>query len=171
MIIITGMDNSGKTTLCQQLSQLMHLPIIHSAGPELTSDEKKVWTLNQLSQEYVHPNLVIFDRFMPLEEMVYGPILRGHSDFDFNDPFIDSLYERNPVIIYTRPDRETILTDNGRNQMEGVMANGEKLLQAWDELIFRFMATGWNVLVYNWRMGPFNSEALFKILKSNKGER
>lgn len=165
MIIVTGMDNTGKTTLCNTLSEKLNLPVIHSAGPELTSDEKKVWTLDQMTRELILPNRVIHDRFMPLEEMVYGPVLRGHSDFRMGDHFMDILSDIDPQIIYTRPDREIILADNGREQMEGVREKGEALLAAWDGLIFQMVSLGWKVFTYNWQNGPMTEAQIESLLE------
>lgn len=150
MIIITGMDNSGKTTLAKWLGEKLNFPVVHSAGPGLSRGEKQKWTLEQIAHDNVISSSIIYDRFMPLEEMVYGPILRGHSDFEFQDHYMDLLYNTGTLIIYARPSRETILGENGREQMEGVMVNGEKLLAAWDDLALRLISTGWHVLVYNW---------------------
>lgn len=163
MVIITGMDNSGKTTLCNQLAERMGLAVIHSAGPELTPSEKKVWTLDQITREKVAPNLVIHDRFMPLEEMVYGEVLRGHSDFHIGDIYMEMLAEINPTIIYTRPPRGVILEDNGREQMDGVREKGQKLLDAWDDFFFRMSSTGWNVWTYDWTMETLTDEDLENI--------
>lgn len=165
MVIITGMDNSGKTTLCNQLSERMGLAVIHSAGPELTPDEKRVWTLDQLAREKVTPNRVIYDRFMPLEEMVYGEVLRDHSDFHFGDIYLEMLAEINPTIIYTRPPRRIILEDNGREQMIGVREKGKKLLNAWDDLFFRMAATGWRMWSHDWTAESLTDEDLEDIFR------
>lgn len=164
MIIVTGMDNSGKTTLAKQLGEELNLPVVHSAGPELSKGEKQKWTLEQIAHDNVIPSSIIHDRFMPLEEMVYGPILRGHSDFRFQDHYMELLYNTGTLIIYTRPSREVILEENGREQMEGVMANGEKLLAAWDDLAFQLISTGWNVLVYNWETS--NIDQVLKAIEN-----
>lgn len=163
MVIVTGMDNSGKTTLCNTLRKLMNLPVVHSPGPGMTSDEKKLWTQDQIIRDRAMPNRVIYDRFMPLEEMVYGPILRGHSDFSPNDQYMEELLELDPRIIYTRPSRKTILEDNGREQMDGVREKGEQLLAAWDDLIFRLIALDCQVWVYDWSVSTLSDEDIEEI--------
>lgn len=167
MIIITGMDNSGKTTLAKKISEATGSPVVHSAGPDMSQDEKRIWTLDYLAKEMSNPSRIIYDRFMPLEELVYGPILRGKSDFSVSDVIMEDLKSVRPVIVYTRPSREFILKDNGREQMEGVKDHGSQLLAMWDELFFYLMTHGWTVVVYNFEMGEFNLEAFMNMVKAN----
>lgn len=42
MLILTGMDNSGKTTLAEQLSEQLGRPVMKSLGPNATQSEKDV---------------------------------------------------------------------------------------------------------------------------------
>ena len=72
MLIFTGMDNSGKTTLVNKVSKYLGLPVVKSIGPDHTKDEKHIWLLDQMTREKTFPGSVIFDRFLPFEEMVYG---------------------------------------------------------------------------------------------------
>lgn len=167
MIIITGMDNSGKTTLAKKISEVTGLPVVHSAGPNMTQDEKRLWTLDYLAKEMSNPSRIIHDRFMPLEELVYGPILRGKSDFSVSGPIMEDLKAVKPVIVYTRPSRDFILKDNGREQMDRVKDQGPQLLTMWDELFFYLMTHGWDIVVYNFEMGEFNIEALMGMVEAN----
>ena len=151
MYIVTGMDNSGKTTLVRRMSEELGLPVVKSMGPDHTLDEKFLWTLDQMSREKSIPGSVIYDRFLPLEEMVYGKVLRGNPIFHLNDPYMKTLKDLHPTIIYTRPSSETIFNWDGREQMEGVIDQKEKLLAAWDDLMWGLMARGWDVQVYDYR--------------------
>lgn len=152
MLIFTGMDNSGKTTLAKEVSQDLGLPIIKSMGPNHTKDEKHVWFLDQMAREKAYPGSVIFDRFLPFEEMVYGKVLRGDPIYSLDDPYMKSLRDLNPTIIYTRPSSETIFNWDGREQMPGVIARKEELLRAWDDLMWKLQALGWTVLVYDYQI-------------------
>lgn len=153
MFIFTGMDNSGKTTLVGEMSKVTGTPVIKSPGPNLTPDEKKVWLLDQMAREKAFAYSVIFDRFLPLEEMVYGKVLRGDPMFTLDDPFMESLKELNPIIIYTRPPRECIFNFGDREQMPGVVEEKEKLLAAWDDLMWILMTRGWKVYPYDYTTG------------------
>lgn len=151
MYIVTGMDNSGKTTLVRRMSEELGLPVVKSMGPDHTLDEKFLWTLDQMSREKTIPGSVIYDRFLPLEEMVYGKVLRGNPIFHLKDPYMKTLKDLNPIIIYTRPSSKTIFNWDGREQMEGVIEQKEKLLDAWDDLMWGLMARGWDIRVYDYK--------------------
>lgn len=151
MYIVTGMDNSGKTTLVRRMSEELGLPVVKSMGPDHTLDEKFLWTLDQMSREKTIPGSVIYDRFLPLEEMVYGKVLRGNPIFHLNDPYMKTLKDLHPTIIYTRPSSKTIFNWDGREQMEGVIEQKEKLLAAWDDLMWGLMARGWDVQIYDYQ--------------------
>lgn len=150
MFIFTGMDNSGKTTLVNKVSKELGLPIVKSMGPNHTKDEKHIWFLDQMTREKAFPCSVIFDRFLPLEEMVYGKILRGDPIYSLDDPYMKSLKDLNPTIIYTRPSSEVIFNFGDREQMEGVIETKEKLLAAWDDLMWKLQSRGWEVHVYDY---------------------
>lgn len=150
MLILTGMDNSGKTTLANTLSQLLERPIIKSLGPNHPKDEKDLWLLDQMAREKAFPDSVIFDRFLPFEEMVYGKVLRGNPLYSLRDFYLRSLKELNPTIVYTRPSSEVIFNWDGRDQMEGVIEQKEKLLRAWDDLMWSLASQGWEIMVYDY---------------------
>lgn len=151
MLIFTGMDNSGKTTLVNKVSKDLGLPVVKSMGPDHTKDEKHIWFLDQMTREKTFPSSVLFDRFLPFEEMVYGKVLRGDAIYSLNDPYMKTLKDLNPIIIYTRPHSSVIFDWDGREQMEGVREKNKELLAAWDDLMWGLMARGWNVQVYDYK--------------------
>lgn len=150
MMIFTGMDNSGKTTIAKKTAKKLGLPVVKSLGPNHSVDEKHIWMLDQITREKTIPGSVIFDRFLPFEEMVYGKVLRGDPLYSLDDPYMKSLKDLDPIIIYTRPHSSTIFNWDGREQMTGVIEEKEKLLAAWDDLMWGLMARGWVVLVYDY---------------------
>lgn len=150
MMIFTGMDNSGKTTVVQKTSKKLGLPVVKSLGPHHSVNKKHIWLLDQMTREKAFPGSVIFDRFLPFEEMVYGKVLRGDPIYSLDDPYMKSLKDLNPTIIYTRPHSSTIFNWDGREQMKGVIEQKEKLLAAWDDLMWGLMARGWDVQVYDY---------------------
>ena len=153
-IIVLGMDNTGKTTLVEQLSNEFNCDHIKSLGPGYTKEEMKEEMLRKLNIE----DLVVLERFSIFEELVYGPILRGVSKFDKND--IEEIREYNPIIIYCRPSDETIFNFGDREQMEGVIEEREKLVRAWDKLILELKLNyQFDILTYNWT----NKRALMRL--------
>ena len=177
MIIVTGMDNSGKTTLAVKVSQVLGLPLVKSLGPDHTKDEKHLWFLDQMTREATFPNSVIFDRFLPFEEMVYGKVLRGDPIYSLDDSYMKSLKDLNPTIIYTRPSSEVIFNFGDREQMKGVIETKEKLLIAWDDLMWKLANSGWNVQTYDYTVdsnsgeeSKSTSEVLREFFENHKGE-
>lgn len=155
MIIVTGMDNTGKTTLVNRMSQALGvIPIVKSPGPNLSRDEKHLWILDQMTREKAFPDSVIFDRFLPFEEMVYGEVLRGETIYSLKDPYLKSLKALNPNIIYTRPPSKTIFNFGDREQMPGVIEQKNRLLAAWDDLMWKLITQGWQVMVYDYTTDP-----------------
>ena len=146
MMIFTGMDNSGKTTIAKKTAKKLGLPVVKSLGPNHSVDEKHLWLIDQMAREKVIPGSVIFDRFLPFEEMVYGKVLRGDPIYSLDDPYMKSLKDLNPTIIYTRPH----FNWDGREQMARVIEEKEKLLAAWDDLMWGLMVRGWVVQVYDY---------------------
>lgn len=177
MLIFTGMDNSGKTTLAVKVSQKLGLPLVKSLGPNHTKDEKHLWFLDQMTREAAFPDSVIFDRFLPFEEMVYGKVLRGDPIYSLDDPYMKSLKDLNPIVIYTRPSSEVIFNFGDREQMIGVVETREKLLIAWDDLMWKLINSGWNVQIYDYTMDSdfeerfqFASEVMKGFFENHKEE-
>lgn len=150
MLIFTGMDNSGKTTLVGKVAKDLGRPVVKSMGPNYTVDEKHIWLLDQMTRERAFPGSVIFDRFLPFEEMVYGKVLRGDPIYSLDDPYMKSLKDLNPTIVYTRPSSEVIFNFGDREQMEGVIEEKVKLLMAWDDLMWGLKARGWDIRHYDY---------------------
>lgn len=147
MIIIEGMDGSGKTTLAQQLSfRLGKVPVkrfVTSGGPTNFDSlvEQTKATLIEFHDQVTQNQrpVVIYDRFPLISEAVYGTILRGRNHFgDEWDALIALFLALDPVIIYCRPGIGVILQnirETADGQMEGVVSRARELINAYDELI------------------------------------
>ena len=180
MLIITGMDNSGKTTLVQQLlKELNRNPfqeerykVVNSPGP-VSKELQEGWVLAQLTLGAEERATNIYERFPLLEEVVYGSVLRDNPLFEYGDAYFKLLKKENPLIVYTRPSREKIFNFGDRHQMEGVIEKSTELLAAYDDLIFKMLSEGWRILIYDYETGSPEELAkayLFsEMLESLKG--
>ena len=163
MIIVTGMDNTGKTTLAAQLGNRMKMEVIKSPGP-IECELQRNWVKNQLE---LIPE-VIFERFPLFEEVIYGTVLRNHSVFELDGPLFKQLHDKQPLIVYTRPSNKDIFNFGDREQMKGVIERKKELLAAYDELMYNLVCNSWNVIPYNFRVNT--PEDIVNIVRIFKGE-
>jgi hypothetical protein len=94
MIIIEGLDATGKSTLADSLSEKLHWPIISSEGPEKYPGEiiKRCYKYSRF-----HPN-VIYDRHPIISQSVYSKFSKTTR---LPPNFISYLREQKPIIIYS----------------------------------------------------------------------
>lgn len=79
-VVLEGCDCAGKTTLARELEKCGYT-YVHNGPPAPGEYVLKTYT-EQLFQSA--NSLVVFDRFH-LGEVIYGPILRGHSGLSDED--------------------------------------------------------------------------------------
>lgn len=144
-IIVVGMDNTGKTTLVNQLKDYYECESIKSLGPGYSRQEM----IEEIKRKMSLSGIKILERFSILEECVYGEVLRNNAKFSLND--MDWVLSDKPFIIYCRPDLETIYNFGEREQMEGVIEKKQKLVAKWDEVIDQLIKKGFTVIFYDWK--------------------
>lgn len=93
MIVIEGMDNSGKSTLGAALAEYMGLLVQESEGPPLSDDE-----INSRVDRYERIEGYLFVRHPVISNAIYGsfreegnPITPGRTQI---------FYEKKPILIY-----------------------------------------------------------------------
>lgn len=102
IIVIEGIDNSGKSTLARELSSAINWKIQSSEGPPQYPGE-----LDIRLAKYQHRDQTIFDRHPVVSQTIYGTMRGG--PFDFNIKWSKLFYESNPLLIYCDPgDRHLI---------------------------------------------------------------
>jgi GTPase SAR1 family protein len=164
LIVIEGMDGTGKTTLAKKLQekfpQFEYQKPVPSEGPEgQTADYMINWMADRFKEIRSGANYIM-DRINLVSEEIYGPICRGGSrlgaDSITNVRMIDLMskfFSLHPIIIYCRPDNDTII-DNLKNdgvfQMSGVLENSEKLIDAYDRFFGAWEKAGVPVIVYDY---------------------
>lgn len=195
-IIIMGMDNTGKTTLQERLNKGikdyfknlesvasqdkagllkeikgMDIASIKSPGP-LGRKEMHTWCYTQMIRfDNPHNRIEIYDRFGAIDEQIYAPIVRNNHQLDHVKHLMNMMADlplaARPFFIYSRPHKDKILGfEDGREQMEGVMENGEQLLKAYDELYFRMASSGlYHTVLYSYEAGHDISELVGQYIK------
>lgn len=107
IIILEGIDGSGKTTLAQHILELSQLKtrILHRGPLEGTIEDELIYPLHRVEPD----ELLITDRWH-LGEMIYGPIYRGKSEIEgFYNRVIDQiLFEMDAVKVVLSPPLEIV---------------------------------------------------------------
>ena len=126
-IVVEGMDNTGKSTLCKKLS-VLGFDYNHSEGPR-TPEAMYRDTLAFLNKE----GMFIQDRIPVISDQVYGPILRGTNAF--HTPLgseVERVYFQDSDILHIfcfPPKDKVVLFEDGRRQMNGVQENAGVLYE------------------------------------------
>ena len=150
-IIVVGMDNTGKTTLVNQLSEYFECESIKSLGPGYTRQEM----IDEVKRKLELPGVKILERFSILEECVYGKVLRNNQKFTLDD--MDWIRDYDFVIIYCRPDDDVIYNFGDREQMVGVIEEKDKLVKEFDDLMVEVARRGFVVIPYDWTKMNYGS--------------
>lgn len=96
MIVLEGVDASGKSTLAKIISERFGWPIQPSEGPPHFPGE-----MNQRVEKYMHQGPRIYDRHPCVSQIIYGK-MRSHLD-PIDDWRIDLFYKSCPIFIYCEP--------------------------------------------------------------------
>lgn len=146
MIILEGVDNSGKTTLATTLSSELGMKVRHSVRPP-NDRIQAYWA----GMDQINSQLIIADRINIISELVYGVELRGGSALGkLHDQALYDLLNKDFLIVYCRPPLSKILNNQGRDQMEGVLDNHKKLVYRYDEVMMTLKNAGANIIDYDW---------------------
>lgn len=94
MIIVEGMDNSGKSTLIRALRVVLDWPVQASEGPPKYRGEQNDRVLRYMSQ----PVRTIYDRHPCVSQPIYSA-MRSHQD-PIDLALIARFYSCDPLFIY-----------------------------------------------------------------------
>lgn len=156
-IVVFGCDNTGKTTLCNDLLEEFNdygglsgkTVLAKSIGPNKT---KKQYI--QFMEAFLNSNdNVIFERFPLIEEVVYGNILRGKNIFDSEDgDMIYRCFNCVDLYIFCYPGLLNILNFGKREQMEGVIENSIDIINGFNRVVELLLKQGFDVMEYNYQI-------------------
>lgn len=148
-IVLFGPDNSGKTTLANNLilsfsnSGAEGLPPL---GP--APYEKQIDRMEEIATS---EKFIVIDRWPILEEEVCGRILRGKNNFDMMPRELwDNYYKNISLFIYCNPSIDVIKDWGNREQMGGIKENIFELKKGYDAIYNSLLYTPYNVYKYNW---------------------
>lgn len=152
-IVVYGCDNSGKTTACQNLEEILtergyRVKVIHSPGPVSAADMINFMAENTKNDTNI--DIRILDRFPAIEEPVYGPLLRDKNKLaDFKS--LCNLYmDQVDRFIYCDPGISSVNNWGAREQMDGVKENVNVIRDMYIALVYEYPAL-LHTSVYNWK--------------------
>lgn len=163
MIVLEGMDGTGKSTFAKRLA----LPVVHPGAPPKTREQEERF----FGEQFLKANQpLIYDRITCISQQVYQDKL-----FDpwYWRPLWKMISQSHCLIVYCRPPDEVVLDFSNHTveahddpkQMEYVRQNGKRLLAAYDTL----MATVPHA-TYDFTKGD-DPEFVVRLLKSQFDEQ
>lgn len=93
MLVIEGMDNSGKSTLARELADNIGLIVRESEGPPRSPEE-----MNERVDRYQTLEGHLFVRHPCVSEAIYGPRIRGSNCITPGRTML--FYEAKPLLVY-----------------------------------------------------------------------
>ena len=154
MIIVEGPDNSGKSTLVEQLIKEFNLLQLtpYKKGPPQNAEDNFMnsWCIIN-GAIGLHTKRVIADRLSLIGESIYGPICRGKDlwtgvYFERKQRLINSLNTLDPFFIYCRPPASRVLDLELHQEkdydteahLKKIKANKALILNSYDNYFYRW---------------------------------
>jgi GTPase SAR1 family protein len=162
-IVIFGPDNSGKTTLANQIKDL-GFQYVRSLGAGKTSQEYLDYLDITLNNAKKTKSNLIFDRFSVIEESVNGPILRNVDLMDTNFIDVNRFLSRIDLFIFCMPPKSVITNWGDREQMAGIKENIDKLIDKYLDYSHKLYEKKMNIIHYDWTCDK--QEEVFGIIKA-----
>ncbi len=162
MIILEGIDGSGKTSLAKRLCRDLGLPIHERASHSITGPvpDPFGWAEKDIKSWYDQP-LSIYDRHPMISEFIYGPIVRGTIDPRFHqDDVLYNLFCDGSLVIFCDVTFDTVIDNlEDDEQMFGVIDHAAALHLVYRTYALQFagMKTTWDYTVESESPGPVNA--------------
>lgn len=164
-VVIFGPDNSGKTTLANQLKS-EGFQYVRSLGAGKTAQAYLEYLDTCLSDAEKNEKNLVFDRFSVIEEAVNGPIFRNVNLMDKYFVDIDRFLKRIDLFILCLPKKEVITNWGDREQMVGVKENIETLMHDYLEYGHKLDEKKMKIIPYDWTQDK--PEQVFDIINAIK---
>lgn len=143
--IIEGPDNAGKSTLAEELSEHLAMPVYHQVRP---TDIKEF--IAGFVEEQKAPT-TIFDRSMAISQLIYDSLLKrlqivGGPELT---GFVEYTTFSMPVIICLPPPEVVLAASPDREEMVGVADNRAELYELYS-IFAKGQIGNKNVVVYDY---------------------
>jgi len=132
MIVVEGIDNSGKSTLVSHLRTVLGYPSQESEGPPHYPGE-----MNLRVARYASLHHVIFDRHPVVSQTIYGS-LRSHSD-PIRPDLVQQFYDARPLFIYCDPGIRG-MTGHVRRDTVDTDAHLSEVTRGYEQLLIMYRA-------------------------------
>jgi hypothetical protein len=165
MIIAEGMDNSGKTTLVQEIIKATGARLVPSLGKP--NAEQAQERMRELLND---TDAKVYDRFVAFSDEVYGRVLRRGNILDPEAwQCINRVMRAGALVIYCRPPTDQILDFGERPQMKGVVEFGPRLIRRYDNMFDTIGEMGYEsqIIRYDWTEGPFSTKSVIEEAKAH----
>lgn len=154
VLVLEGPDGGGKTSLAKALLKgtgLSTILISRSGPPSSSEDLQQQIEWLEFSCSLPHVNFIL-DRHPIISENIYGPVLRGSSwihSWEESLKVFRNLDRKNFLILYCRPSLDILMQSSRREQqLEGVESNLLKLVEEYDQYMYRLADEGIRVRRY-----------------------
>lgn len=162
MIVVEGVDGSGKSTLINSLSYELKLKVHPRASSSVGGPVKDIfgWAARDLDQWHQQSTPHIYDRHPLISEPIYGPVVRGHLDHRFSTPEgrrIQQMFKELSLVILCKPPIQEVMSnisDPLHDQMDGVADHAAALYHLY---AFWVPTAHQNVAMYNYCDETHNS--------------
>lgn len=151
LVVIEGVDGSGKTTLCEKIREAIkpYFAILrHSQRPKTPEDLTNI--LSWIT--YIPDTMdVVIDRYPLISESIYGPVFRQRDLF--TESGIDIPYHLNRIdrIVYCRPPMHYIKHNmHVQAQMSGVHDKIDELVTRYDDKMSELAESGIDVVQFDY---------------------
>lgn len=142
-ICIEGPDNSGKSTLVNELAYIYEREVRHATKPA-----DNVAAALDFEIECRDGSKLILDRSQAVSGLIYDAVVRKQLPY-FGLHDVERL-AFDALLIICLPPKEIVLADKERDQMEGVRDNHEALYDAYAGLVTDGKIGNSSVFVYDY---------------------
>lgn len=166
MIILEGMDNSGKSTLAAKFG----LEVIHPGPPPKTWGEEQ----NCLNEQLKNARLpVVMDRVTCISSQVYKNRLFDKLYMDFLDRMLATPH---CVLVYCRPPDEVVLNfdthvvkaHDTKEHLQKVKDNAKRYLESYDKVMYNLPHLKYNYIRPNDDIIPMATDMVFHLKEWKK---